>query len=99
MLKLCKFFLITVVASLLMSGIAFGEKSKKPLKQDPELVISVEEVEALVEKGPEEGNYILVDARPDIKFQAGHIPTAISIPKPFLEKQYQCYFLPHLFFS
>lgn len=63
---------------------AKGEK--QPVKQDPALIISTEEVQALVTMGPEAGNYQLIDARPAIKYDAGHIPTAISIPKPMLEK-------------
>lgn len=62
-----------------------SQAEKKPVKQDPALVISTEEVAALIAKGPEEGKYQLIDARPAIKYNAGHIPTAISIPKPMLE--------------
>ena len=65
---------------------ASTKMEKKPVKQDPALFISLEEVKALVAQGPEAGNYQLIDARPAIKFNAGHIPTAISIPKPMLEK-------------
>ncbi|PLX85421.1 MAG: sulfurtransferase [Desulfuromonas sp.] len=43
--------------------------------------LSIEEVEALVAIGPEEGSYQLIDARPAVKFNKGHIPTAINIPK------------------
>jgi rhodanese-related sulfurtransferase len=63
-----------------------AKAEKQPVKQDQALIISLEEVQALVAKGPEAGNYQLIDARPAIKFNAGHIPTSISIPKPMLEK-------------
>lgn len=62
-----------------------AKAEKQPVKQNPALVISLEEVQALVAKGPDEGKYQLIDARPAIKYSAGHIPTAISIPKPMLE--------------
>jgi len=58
---------------------------EQPVPQDPALVISLAEVQALVAKGAE-GNFILVDSRPEIKFQQAHIPGAISIPKPLLEQ-------------
>ena len=63
-----------------------SQAEKQPVKQDPALVISTEEVAALVAKGSEEGMYQLIDARPAIKYSQGHIPTAISIPKPMLEQ-------------
>ena len=62
-----------------------SKAEKQPVKQDPALVISTEEVAALVAKGSEEGMYQLIDARPAIKYSQGHIPTSISIPKPMLE--------------
>ena len=49
--------------------------------------IKTDEVAALVEKGPEAGNYFLVDARPATVASAGHIPTAVSIPVNVLGKK------------
>ena len=49
--------------------------------------IKTDEVVALVEKGPEAGNYFLVDARPATVASAGHIPTAVSIPVNVLKKK------------
>lgn len=49
--------------------------------------IKTEEVAALVAKGPEAGNYFLVDARPATVASAGHIPTAVSIPVNVLGKK------------
>jgi len=42
--------------------------------------ISVEELTQLVAKSPADGGYLLVDSRPEVKFVAGHIPHAVSIP-------------------
>ena len=49
--------------------------------------IKTDQVAALVEKGPEAGNYFLVDARPATVASAGHIPTAVSIPVTVLGKK------------
>jgi hypothetical protein len=49
--------------------------------------IKTDEVAALVEKGPDAGNYFLVDARPVSVASAAHIPTAVSIPVPLLKKK------------
>lgn len=49
--------------------------------------IKTGEVAALVQKGPAKGNYVLIDARPDKRYGEGHIPTAISIPVPKLQKE------------
>lgn len=37
-------------------------------------------VKTLVEKGPAEGRYVLVDARPGPKYEEGHIRNAVSMP-------------------
>ncbi len=42
--------------------------------------LSLADVEALLAKKPQDGNYLLVDSRPDIKFFADHLPWAKSIP-------------------
>ncbi|PLX90550.1 MAG: sulfurtransferase [Desulfuromonas sp.] len=76
--------LITALTVSVASTAALAAEKKKPVKQDPALAITLQEVEALVAKGTEEGNYQLIDARPEIKFNAGHIPTSINIPKPLL---------------
>ena len=41
---------------------------------------TTEEVKALVAQKPEQGGYMLVDSRPEIKFFASHLPWAVSIP-------------------
>lgn len=48
--------------------------------------ITVDEMAALVALGPEKGNYFLVDSRPEARYNDGHVPTAVSIPVPKLEK-------------
>ena len=48
--------------------------------------ISVDEMAALVALGPEKGNYFLVDSRPEARYHEGHVPTAVSVPVPKLEK-------------
>lgn len=62
---------------------------KKAYVKLPEGVkeIKTAEVAALVEKGPAEGNYFLVDARPEKRYAEGHIPTAVSIPTSKLKKK------------
>ncbi len=42
--------------------------------------ISTSEVETLLAKKPEQGKYMLVDSRPEIKFLASYLPWAVSIP-------------------
>jgi hypothetical protein len=55
----------------------------KPKMEVPkEQLIEADELAKLVAMGPEKGNYMLVDSRPGIKFEAGHIPTAVCIPFP-----------------
>ncbi|MDT8419867.1 MAG: rhodanese-like domain-containing protein [Desulfuromonadales bacterium] len=78
------FLLMTAFTAGVASTAALAAEEKKPVKQDPALVISLEELASLVDKGPEEGNYQLIDARPEIKFSAGSIPSSINIPKPLL---------------
>ncbi len=53
---------------------------KKGLEVPKEQLVSTEEVEQLVAKGPKEGKYILLDSRPANMFNEGHIPTAASMP-------------------
>lgn len=90
MLKMLKLTLFAILAiSVLIGTEALANEAgakKEPVKQDPALIISTADVQSLVAKGPEEGNYQLIDARPEVKFNAGHIPTAINIPKPMLKQ-------------
>lgn len=53
---------------------------KKGIAVPKEQLASVEEVANLVAKGPEAGNFILLDSRPDTFFNEGHVPTAVSMP-------------------
>jgi rhodanese-related sulfurtransferase len=53
---------------------------KGPIKIAPEKLVKYDEVAALVAKGPEAGNYLLVDSRPLPRVQEGTIPTSVNIP-------------------
>jgi hypothetical protein len=59
---------------------------KKPFKLPEEQLVSAEEMKALVRKGPKEGGYLLVDSRPPAAYDSGHLPHAVSIPYPKLNK-------------
>ena len=59
---------------------------KPKIKVPPEQLISVKELAKLVEMGPEQGAYTLVDSRPTPGYLKGHIPTAISIPFPKMKQ-------------
>jgi hypothetical protein len=55
----------------------------KPVIKVPEKqLIDVKELAALVKKGPKKGGYTLIDSRPGIRYQEGHIPTSIMLPFP-----------------
>jgi hypothetical protein len=56
--------------------------AKPKMKVPKEQLIATPELAKLVGQGPEKGGYTLIDSRPGIKFQEGHIPTALSIPFP-----------------
>ncbi|PIY26977.1 MAG: hypothetical protein COZ11_01295 [Deltaproteobacteria bacterium CG_4_10_14_3_um_filter_51_14] len=56
--------------------------AKPVIKVPDEQLVSIEEMESLVALGPEKGNFTLVDSRPEVKYNEGHIPGAISIPFP-----------------
>ena len=43
-------------------------------------VITINEVKALVAKGPEAGNYLMFDSRPATRFHAATIPTSLMLP-------------------
>jgi len=64
---------------------AQAQAAQKAVSQDPKLAITTAEVMAIL-AGPEAANYQLVDSRPDVKFQEGHVPGAISVPKATLEQ-------------
>lgn len=53
---------------------------KKGIDVPKEKLASVEDVAALVAKGPEKGNYVLLDSRPGKMYEQGHIPSAVSMP-------------------
>ena len=68
---------------------------QKNVPQDPELRITTQEVMELFSKEfsgatlvaetlENNKTFQLIDARPAVKFEAGHVPGAISIPKPLL---------------
>lgn len=59
---------------------------KAALPQDPKLVITTAEVQALL-AGPDKDKYLFVDARPANKYAAGHVPGAVSIPKARLPQE------------
>jgi hypothetical protein len=61
---------------------------KQPYEVPEEMLISLEDVKALVAKGPEAGNYTLIDARPPPPYLQGHIPTAKSLPYGAFEKKH-----------
>jgi rhodanese-related sulfurtransferase len=44
-------------------------------------------MKALTAQGPEKGGYHLVDSRPATAYMEGHIPGAVNIPFPALQKQ------------
>ena len=55
---------------LVATEIVAKPKIKVPKKQ----LIDVEEVAALVAKGPEKGGYMLIDSRPPIRYHEGPHP-------------------------
>jgi hypothetical protein len=54
--------------------------AKPVIKVAEENLMGAEELNALVAQGPETGKYTLIDSRPPIRYQEGHIPTAVSMP-------------------
>lgn len=71
---------------LQLAGIALFVLLAKGAWAQPRLV-TLAEVEALVAKTPQDGGYLLVDARPEIKYQEGHLPWAVSLPWPELKER------------
>ena len=59
---------------------------KPKIKVPPEQLIDVKELTKLIEKGPEEGAYTLLDSRPSPGYMKGHLPTAISMPFPKMKE-------------
>jgi rhodanese-related sulfurtransferase len=57
-----------VLAAWAMPALAFDQ------------LIKVDELTEMVAKKPTDGGYFLVDSRPEIKYMAGHIPHAVTIP-------------------
>ena len=93
-------FLITGCASTTVKEAA-ADKAKAPeqknVPQDPKLRITTQEVMELFSKEfsgatlvtetlDQNKSFQLIDARPAVKFEEGHVPGAINIPKPLLTK-------------
>ena len=53
---------------------------KQPYKVPAEKLATLEQVQELVQKTPEEGKYLIVDSRPGPMFAEGRIPGAASLP-------------------
>ncbi len=53
---------------------------KKGIEVPKEQLASAEDIAALVAKGPEKGKYVLLDSRPKVRYDEGHIPTAKAMP-------------------
>jgi hypothetical protein len=61
--------------------------SVKPPAQIPEeKLVKTDQMQKLVEVGPEKGNYLLFDSRPAPRYNEGHIPHAISFAQPSFDK-------------
>jgi predicted sulfurtransferase len=67
---------------LYASSIAVKPKFKVPEDQ----LVDTAYIQKLVEKTPEEGKFVLVDARPGPKYHEGHIKNAVSMPFPAFDK-------------
>lgn len=85
--------LCTVLAAVcLISGHgAAADLSQKPRifgspRILPEKIATLEDVAKLVALGPDEGKFELVDSRPLIRYNEGHIPGAISLPYSDFDK-------------
>jgi hypothetical protein len=68
-----------------------GKKSKKGYAEEvsykpnygfknPDDIITITEVSELLKKSPEEGNYVIFDARGYDNYIEGHLPGAVSLP-------------------
>ena len=67
---------------LYASSIAVKPKFEVPEDQ----LVDTAYILKLIEKTPEEGKYVLVDARPGPKYHEGHIENAVSMPFPAFDK-------------
>ena len=78
-----------IIAFKLVDGDKVAQAIKPKLAKLPEGVgeMQPEELARLVAMGPETGKYFLVDSRPGKRYDAGHVPTAVSIPVPKLEER------------
>lgn len=52
---------------------------KQPVKIPPEKLFSVTDVEKLTKDPAQKGKYMLIDTRPPVRYNEGHIPGAINI--------------------
>ena len=62
------------------SPVASQVAVKQPYKVPAEKLSTLEQVQELVQKTPEEGRYLLVDSRPGPMYAEGRIPGAVSLP-------------------
>jgi len=69
-------------------GVKTATAIEKKLAKLPDGVpeLKPEELAVLVSQGPEAAGYLLVDSRPEKRFNSSHIPTAVSIPVPKLKE-------------
>lgn len=93
-------FLIAGCASTSMTVTSANQAAvseQKNVPQDPKLRITTQEVMALFAKEFSNSSLVpetleknktfqLIDARPAVKFESGHVPGALNIPKPLLSQ-------------
>ncbi|RJX36499.1 MAG: rhodanese-like domain-containing protein [Desulfarculus sp.] len=56
--------------------------AKPTIKVPEKQLIGVKDLAALVAKGPQAGGFMLLDSRPPIRYNEGHIPGAVMMPFP-----------------
>ena len=66
--------------------VATAIKAKPQIKVPENQLIETEQLAKLVAQGPEKANFVLVDSRPPIRYEEGHIPGALSMPFPMMPK-------------
>ena len=66
--------------SVLMASLALIFSLQASLAFGAVKAVTLAEVEALVNHPTEEGKYLLIDSRPEIKYFEGHLPWAVSLP-------------------
>lgn len=59
---------------------------KQPYKVPEEQKATLDYMKGLLAKGPEEGGYLLIDARPAASYLEGHMPGAVSLPYADFDK-------------